>query len=278
MNPPAPPAHLDAAGILRSSKSSFAPAFRFLPADRREDLVILYAFCRLADDLADAGDHENSARRAALDAWRVGFMHPDLAGLPDNLRELVRRRSLDPELFLELLDGTATDLESPVRMATRADLDLYCHRVAGVVGLLCLPLFGADRQRCAAYAETLGRALQYTNILRDTASDLRRGRIYYPLDEMAEAGLHPENFTAEHARRQGYLERFAAGAAELFARAEALLPAPDRHALRAARIMASTYGRLLRKMRRDGLRVMERRYRLSAPEKLAAFVGGLLAG
>ena len=277
MNPLGPPAHLDAESIVRASRSSFAPAMRLLPSERRRDLAVLYAFCRMADDIADAAGHDEATRHAALAAWRAGFRSEDLSGIPNNLRELARRRALPPALFLELLDGTATDLCAPVRMASRADLDLYCHRVAGAVGLLCLPIFGADCERCAPYAETLGRALQYTNILRDTASDLRRGRLYYPLDELADAGLSADSFASDHARRQRYLERFAGDAAELFARAAVVLPAQDRRALRAARIMAATYERLLRKMRRDDLRVMETRYRLSAPEKLAAIAAGMFA-
>lgn len=275
MNPLLPPAHLDAAAILRASQSSFTPAFRLLPADRRRDLVTFYAFCRTADDIADAGDHSHADRYAALEAWRAGFRDAQMRGLPDNLRELIHRRPLDTRLFLELLDGTATDLAAAVRMATRADLDLYCHRVAGTVGQLCLPIFGADPQRARDYAETLGRALQYTNILRDTGPDLRRGRIYYPLDELAAAGLDTSNFPTN---AEDYLQAFSCRADELFARADAISPPEDARALRPARIMAAIYRALLRKMQRDGLRVTKKRYRLSAPEKFlaiaSAFVGG----
>ena len=159
MNRLLPPAHLEAAAIVRTSKSSFVPAFRLLSADARKDLETLYAFCRAADDIADAEGYEATDRYAALEAWRAAFRDPGLQGLPDNLRDLIVRRDLDRGLFLELLDGKATDLAAPVRMATRADLDLYCHRVAGTVGRLCLPIFGANPERATAYAEILGRAL-----------------------------------------------------------------------------------------------------------------------
>lgn len=270
MNPLRPPDRLDATAIVRASRSSFVSAFRLLSKERRRDLETFYAFCRLADDLADDGNHPPGLRYEALEAWRTGFRDQDLRGLPENLRELIFRRSLDRKLFLALLDGTATDLVSPVRMATRADLDLYCHRVAGTVGQLCLPIFGADPGRAAAYAETLGRALQYTNILRDTASDLRRDRIYYPLDELARAGVttFPEG-------SERYLASFTEQADALFDRATELSPPEDSRALRPARIMASIYRTLLRKMRRDGLRVTEKRYRLSAPEKIFAVARAL---
>ncbi|MFZ9931732.1 MAG: phytoene/squalene synthase family protein [Chthoniobacterales bacterium] len=271
MNPLLPPAQLDAAAVVRASRSSFVPAFRLLPADGRADLEILYAFCRAADDVADAEGYAASERYAALEAWRSAFRSPDLQRLPGNLRELIGRRGLDRGLFLELLDGTATDLAAPVRMATRADLDLYCHRVAGTVGRLCLPIFGADPVRAGNYADTLGRALQYTNILRDTKADLERGRIYYPLDELATAKVlsFPDD-------ARGYLVVFAQTTEALFEQAERISPLQDAKALRPARIMASIYRALLRKMQRDGLRVTAQRYRLSATEKLWALARGLL--
>ena len=271
MNPLLPSAQLDAAAIVRASRSSFVPAFRLLPPDRRKDLETLYAFCRAADDIADAEGYGQSDRYAALEAWRAAFRDAHLQELPRNLRELIARRGLDRRLFLELLDGTATDLAAPVRMATRADLDLYCHRVAGTVGQLCLPIFGADPAGAGAYAETLGRALQYTNILRDTKSDLARGRIYYPLDELAAAGV--ASFPDD---AQDYLGSFAERADALFDEATALSPSEDARTLRPARVMASIYRSLLRKMRRDGLRVSEQRYRLSKPEKLWAILRALI--
>jgi phytoene/squalene synthetase len=270
MNRLLPPAHLEAAEIVRASKSSFVPAFRLLAADRRKDLETFYAFCRAADDIADAEGHKATDRYAALEAWRAAFRDPDLRGLPDNLRELIVRRGLDHGLFLELLDGTATDLTAPVRMATRADLDLYCHRVAGTVGRLCLPIFGADPERGGAYAETLGRALQYTNILRDTKSDLVRGRIYYPLDELSAAGV--ASFPKD---AQAYLLSFAEKTDALFDQAAAASPTEDAKALRPARVMASIYRSLLRKMRRDGLHVSEKRYGLTTAEKLWAIIRAL---
>ncbi len=275
MNPLLPPAQLDAARIVRASGSSFVSAFRILPKKRREDLETFYAFCRVIDDLADCGGNGLPSRREALEVWRRGFLDPELHGLPENLRSLVRRRSLDPSLFLEILEGTETDLQPVVRMTNRADLDLYCHRVAGVVGQLCLPIFGANAQRSAPYAETLGRALQYTNILRDTASDLQRGRVYYPLEELASAGLNAENFSSNPAARQSYLDKFAQHAEGLYREADRLLPYEDRQALRPAVIMGAVYRSLLGTMQKDGLLVMEKSYRLSALAKLLAVLRGL---
>lgn len=270
MNNLLPPAQLDVAAIVRTSRSSFLPAFRLLPEMRREDLSTLYAFCRAADDIADAEGHTATDRHAALVAWRAAFTRSDGSGLPANLLEIIERRGLDRMLFLEILDGVATDLASPVRMNKRSDLDLYCHRVAGAVGRLCLPVFGADPQRSAAYAEKLGQALQYTNILRDTGSDLKRGRIYYPLDELAAA--RAEDFPRG---ARSYLMSFAQTTDALFDQASALSPREDSRALRPARIMASIYRSLLAKMKKDGLYVMEKRYRLTPAEKVWAICRAL---
>lgn len=274
MNAIFPPARLDTAAILGASRSSFIPAFRVLPADRRGDLCTLYAFCRRADDLADTGQYDAGDRRAALEAWRAGFRDAETRGLPENLRDLMVRRKLGRALFLELLEGVETDLAGPVRMANRAELDLYCHRVAGTVGQLCLPIFGADPKRAFDYAETLGRALQYTNILRDTGSDLRRGRLYYPQDELSAAGVDAGHFPSG---AREYLQAFARGTEEIFLEAERLIPKEDRKALLPARAMASIYRSLLGKMRKDGVRVAQQRYRLSAAEKLWATCRALLA-
>lgn len=277
MNPLLPCAELCGESVLRGSKSSFRPAFFFLSRARRHDLATLYAFCRKADDIADAGDYPPEMRREALEAWRKAFRPEGGASLPRELQELIARRKLPQKFFLELLDGVETDLEKPVRMATRAALDLYCHRVAGAVGLLCLPVFGADPDRAAPYAEALGRALQHTNILRDTASDLRRGRIYYPLDELRSAGLDEEGFLAPSEARQTYLENFAARADQEFRCAAALSPASDRRALRPARVMAAVYAALLAKMRREGIPVSEKRMRLTGAEKVRAVAGALFS-
>lgn len=277
MNALGPPARL-VSGAARARSSSFAPAFLFLGRARRRDLAVLYAFCRAVDDVADADGHSATERREALAAWRAGFAGADFEGLPEDLGELIRRRRLDPRLCLELLDGVETDLAASVRMPERAALDLYCHRVAGVVGRLCLPVFGADPARAADYAETLGRALQRINILRDTADDVRRGRIYFPIDELAAAGLDAGSFAGDHERRQRYLESFAAESDALLARAEEVSPAEDREALRPARVMASVYGALLAKMRDGGLRVIEERYRLTTAEKALAALRGAAGG
>jgi phytoene synthase len=266
MNPLSPAAFLHAGTILGRSRSSFAPAIRLLPREQRQDLATLYAVCRTLDDIADLEHLSPPSRQDAWLAWRDAFTEPAHPQLPPVVRELIQRRGLDCGLFVELLDGVATDLNPPVTMTNRADLDLYCHQVAGTVGRLCLPVFGAANEQSVAYAETLGRALQYTNILRDTAADFARQRLYYPLDELSAAGLDPQN--PDRAGWTVYLRRFAAQTGQLYRDAARRVPAQDRRALRPAQLMATLYHALWLKIIRHNGDVFTRRYRLGAWEKI----------
>lgn len=266
MNPLAPASFQNADTILRRSGSNFTPAIRLLPREQRHDLATLYALCRTLDDIADLENLSPPSRQDAWLAWRAAFTEPSHPQLPPVVRELIERRSLDCGLFVELLDGVATDLNPPVTITNRADLDLYCHQVAGTVGRLCLPIFGATSEQSVAYAETLGRALQYTNILRDTAADLARQRFYYPLDELSAAGLDPQN--PDRTGWTDYLRRFAAQTGGLYSDAARLLPEQDRRALRPAQLMATLYHALWQKIIRHDCDVFTRRYRLGTWEKI----------
>jgi phytoene synthase len=266
MNPLLPAHFPDAATLLRRSGSSFAAAIRLLPREPRRDLSTLYAICRTLDDIADADNLDHPQRLAAWHAWCDVFAEDHNGPMPPAVRDLVNRRKLDRGLFIELLEGVAIDLHPPVTMPDRAALDRYCHQVAGTVGRLCLPIFGTRSEQSIAYAETLGRALQYTNILRDTAVDLTRQRVYYPIDELKFAALDPTHL--DHSSWQKYLRQFAVDTEQLYLDAASLLPAEDRPALRPARLMAAHYQALLQKIIRNDCRVFDRHFRLSSAEKI----------
>ena len=270
--PPAPGAE----AITRRAKSNLAFAFACVPRERRRDLTTFYAFCRSIDDIADDPGRPVSRRREELAAWREALAapggHPP-GSLEAAIHDLWERHGLPPDHFLEIIEGCESDLD-PQRFGTWDDLRGYTRRVAGAVGLVSLPLFGAG-PASRDYALALADALQLTNILRDVGEDLRNGeRIYLPLADLARfrygerdliGRVHDERFLA--------LMEFEAGrAGELFARAAAALPAADRRALRPAEIMGAIYQGVLRKMRRDRFRVFDRRYRLSKIRKLAILV------
>jgi phytoene synthase len=191
--------------ITRHYARTFYFASQTLPSAVRPHAYAVYGFCRWADNLVDdAPDVAEATRRVAHARTVLDRAYGDGPAPPALLafRRTVRARSLPRDLFDALLDGMAMDL-TIARYATFADLDLYCYRVAGVVGLMMTRVFGYRDERCFPSAVALGRAMQLTNILRDVREDLDRGRIYLPQDELARFGV-----TEDQLRRGERDDRF----------------------------------------------------------------------
>ncbi|MDP3483644.1 MAG: presqualene diphosphate synthase HpnD, partial [Sulfuricella sp.] len=173
------------------SGSSFYYSFLFLPPLKRRAITALYAFCREVDDVADEC-HDVAIARAKLAWWRNEVSNI-FAGRPEHpvgqaLAPLAREFGLPASEFDEIITGMEMDLTQN-RYADFDQLQLYCHRVAGVVGLLSARIFGYRDARTEAYAHDLGLAFQLTNIIRDVGEDARRNRIYLPLDELTRFGV-----------------------------------------------------------------------------------------
>ena len=169
--------------IVRHHSKSFYVATMLLPPPKRRAIRVLYAFCRQSDDIVDEA---LTNPRAAFERWVMNTqlntpMHtnPTLLAWQD----LHARYALADDVISDLLEGIRMDL-SIDRYATFADLELYCYRVAGTVGLLSMQIIGY-KPGADTYAIKLGLALQLTNILRDVGEDARRGRVYLPIDELA---------------------------------------------------------------------------------------------
>jgi phytoene synthase len=280
-NPASDEAALTAEEITKASKSNLALAFVALPRDRRHDMSIFYSFCRLVDDLADESTASIQERQRALDIWKAS-LSGEVAGespLAEQIRDLIARRNLKLESFIEIILGCEMDLCGTV-YETWDDLRLYCHRVASCVGLVSLGIFGARSTDAIKYATELGLAFQVTNIMRDVAHDFREmGRIYLPRDEMNRFGYSPEALAGERWDESFVnLMTFQAERAESFYRAAlAAYPRSDRRALVAAEIMRRVYYRILEKMRDDRYRVFDRKYRLGRFEKMGCVFRGVLA-
>jgi 15-cis-phytoene synthase len=257
------------ARLTRRSGTSFYYAFRILPLEKRQALYALYAFCRVVDDCADEPGGEGEA---GLDHWleeaRRAFAGQPATDLGRELAEAVRRFPMPLACFERIVEGCRQDLAS-VRFPTFAELRAYCERVASAVGLASIEIFGYTDPGARSYATELGVALQLTNILRDLASDGRRGRLYVPLDELARFGLEADAFVRrageggpaplEWAPLLGFqLER----AREHYARARAALPAADRRSLASAEIMGAVYRAVLETL-------AARRFRLTPRVKLS---------
>ena len=237
--------------ITRGSASNLALSFVLLPKAKREAMSALYAFCREVDDIADHETLPAANRREQLAAWRADVRCACEGGIPRlevnrELQPVIEQYKLRYELFAELLEGVEMDLDIK-RYENYEQLELYCHRVASVVGLLSIEIFGYREAACRDYAVYLGKALQLTNILRDVQADSGRGRIYLPLSELARFQVSPEEIL-----RSEYSERFCRLAAAVAQRARQFyrlasetLPAVDRRAMVAAELMGAVYWRLL---------------------------------
>jgi phytoene synthase len=242
--------------ITRKSASNLALAFILLPRPKRDGMSALYAFCREVDDVADEESVPVETRRERLAAWRADVRLACDNARPQfpvnqELQPFIHRHHLPFELFDELLKGVEMDLDIK-RYADFAELESYCYRVASVVGLLSIEIFGYQNPACGDYAVSLGKALQLTNILRDVRTDAERGRIYLPLAELARHNVPPEEIL-----QLQYSPRFrnlAADVAErarhFYRQARLTLPAEDRRFMASAELMGSVYWRLLNKLER----------------------------
>ena len=260
---------------VKASGSSFATSFRFLDAPRRQAMNALYAFCREVDDVVDECS-DPAVARATLEWWRseTSLLEGDGTTHPTHpvIQSLAAARAhfnLPVEQLTEIIDGMQMDLDQS-RYADFSQLQLYCHRAAGVVGLLAAEVFGYADRHTLKYAHTLGLAFQFTNIIRDVGEDARRGRIYLPQDELARFGVKESDILASRHTPafQSLMEFQAQRAREHYTRAFAQLPASDRKAQRAGLIMAAIYQDLLDQIAKDGFVVLDRRTSLTPTRKL----------
>jgi phytoene synthase len=261
---------VNAAAITRQSKSNLALAFVSLGRERKRDITVFYAFCRVVDDIADSAKLSVTEKRVRLANWRqmLRTTAPGEPMLARDVRQLTDKYSLPPEMLEEIIAGVEMDLRI-LRYPTFKELRVYCYRVASAVGLVSIEIFGYRNPRCREYAINLGLALQMTNIIRDVWKDFQAGRIYLPQEDLvrfhySEADLTKREYNDHFLQ---LMEFEAARAREFFSLAAAELPPEDRRAMAPAQIMASIYRALLRRIELDKFRVFEKEYRLSKPEK-----------
>ena len=255
-----------------ASGSSFYYSFLFLPPERRRAITALYAYCREVDDVVDECTDAGVAR-TKLAWWREEVANL-YAGKPQHpvtqaLACGIVAYDIQQQHMLELIDGMAMDLDYN-RYPDFDTLKLYCHRVAGVVGLMSASIFGFSDRRTLDYAPELGLAFQLTNIIRDVGEDARRNRIYLPLDELEKYGVSEADIQASRETENfGKLMQFQVERAQShYDAAFAKLPAQDRKPQVPGIIMAAIYRTLLDEIRRDGCKVLKQRTSLTPVRKL----------
>jgi phytoene synthase len=254
------------------SGSSFYYSFMFLPADKRRAITALYAFCREVDDVVDECSDPNVAR-TTLTWWRAQVAEI-YAGKPQHpvaiaLVPVVKQFNLAQEHLLEIIDGMEMDLEQLQYPDFKA-LQLYCYRVASVVGLLAAEIFGYTDRKTLKYAHDLGIAFQLTNIIRDVGEDARRGRIYLPQDELAQFGVHPRDIlnATETDAFQKLMQFQVERANHYYDQAFQQLPQTDRQSQRTGIIMAAIYRATLDEVVASGCHVLKERVSLTPLRKL----------
>lgn len=272
MNTDAQEAYAYCREVTRQHAKNFYYAFLFLPRAQRDAIYTVYAFCRYCDDIAD-DDHVLPTQHALLQHWRQELDNC-YAGKPTHritqaLERTVTHYVIPKHYFEELICGVEMDLTIQ-RYATFSELEQYCYRVASVVGLACLPIFGATHIGVQSYARNLGLALQLTNIIRDVKEDAERGRIYLPIEELLafqypETDLLQQRYTAAFVALMHFQQQRAV---EYYQKAATCLLSGDRAKLVAPEIMAAIYRTTLRKIVRHRYNVFRGRTSLPTLQKV----------
>jgi squalene synthase HpnC/squalene synthase HpnD len=267
--------------VARDAASNFYYAFHMLPEPKRRGLCALYAFSRLVDDVSDdsgaAREESTAAKQRGLARWR-GLVDAAYAGdfgghaiLPA-FADTCARYSIPARYFHDLIAGAEMDLTEP-SYATFDRLREYCYRVAGTVGLTCIHVFGF-RDPCAPdVAERLGIAFQLTNILRDLAEDLRKGRVYLPQEDLDQFGVHDSEMAGPLSPTLAELIAFETDRAwRYYEEGAEIVGMVEKDSRAALWMLARTYSSLLALIETRGYDVFSARVRLSAPEKFGILV------
>ena len=275
--------------IAKREAKNFYYSFRVLPRYKSDAMCAIYAFMRRADDLSDDESISIEDRRIAMAQWvadwrasRNGVSTSDPVFIAVNATQ--RRFAISDQLLEELVQGTTMDLEprtSAIQtFATFDDLYRYCYLVASVVGLVCIRIFGYSDPRAEKLAEETGVAFQLTNILRDVKEDAERGRIYLPLDLMAQFHVSEERIhELVSGATMGPHERALLGelgnrAEKYYTSADRLLPMIDADSRAALWVLVTIYHGLLRKIERSGYEVFGERISVATPRKLSILAQG----
>lgn len=264
--------------ITRRFARTFYFASHVLPPAKREAAYVVYAFCRTADNITDV--HGEDTARIPDAERQIALLREELDGvyatadIPTRwiaLRDVVRKYHIPRDYFDELLNGVAMDL-TPRRFETWADLEVYCYRVASVVGLIMTHIFGATTPAALAHAAQLGTAMQLTNILRDVGEDLRMGRVYLPAGDLRSHGVTEEALAAGVVTPAiASLLRFQISRArELYREADLGIPMiPDDGSRFSTQLMRTLYSRILDAIEQNGYDVFSRRAHVRFSSKVA---------
>jgi 15-cis-phytoene synthase len=265
--------------LTAACSRSFYVATALLPKHKRQAIRVIYAVCRISDDLVDTAPHGAEQALAGLRGWRTRLLGAEAGAAADDpviaAWAAVRRRYCIPHHYLEqLLDGLAQDVR-PRHFATFEQLAAYAYEVASTVGLMSMHVIGFSNDAAVQYAVKLGLALQLTNILRDVGADWQAGRVYLPANELAQFGLAESDLAAGRVdeRWRAFMRFQIARNRQLYAEAwpgMRLLHADGRVAVAAA---ADLYRAILNAIEANDYDVFRRRAQVSDARKLLRLPG-----
>lgn len=260
---------------LERKKSNLAFAFFCMEKDRAKDMEIFYAFCRLMDDIADEEGVDFQTKKIALEKWKdeINLAYDSdkkLSPLGEEMRSLVKRREIPRQYVLDIIDGVMRDtIDKPFE--TFEDIKHYCYGVASAVGLVSIYIFGCKSPLAKEFAESLGYALQFTNILRDVVDDIRsHGRIYIPTRELEAFGVSRDDLLNNpHSDNCKKLYSFLYFRAKhFFNKSRRLLPPEDKRAFAPALIMWAIYEEILESLKKLDFEIPEKPLKISKPRKI----------
>jgi len=259
----------------KASGSSFYIAMRLMPAEERDAMFAIYAFCRKVDDIADDGVGTRAERHRKLEQWRDDLRALYAGTVAPQVRFLapaVQHYGLRLEDFLSVLDGMDMDVAEDIVAPDLATLDLYCDRVASAVGRLSIKIFGMEEGPGFQLAHHLGRALQLTNILRDVDEDAAIGRLYLPREYLEEMDCCRQMDPAAIVARpqiDAVCRRVANLAHRHYDEAQKILAARPKGRIKTPRLMGAVYSEILRASEAQGFAPPRRRVSLSKSRLLS---------
>lgn len=259
--------------ITHKHGGNFSVGFRFLPAVKRRAVYAAYAYCRIADDIADEGFDSVERKLLSLDEWQRELdtaydghpSHPITIALADALQHF----SIPKSAFVALIDGCRQDMVK-TRYDTFEELLHYCDLVATSISDISLSIFGYRSEQALVYGRSLATALQLTNVTRDIGDDVTRDRIYIPAEDLRQFGVEEAEISArvENDRVRRLIEFQIARAERYFLEAEPLLRELDFDARFPTLLMGGVYATVLGKLRKDPLLAVRSRLSLSRLQKL----------
>ncbi|MEN8191666.1 MAG: presqualene diphosphate synthase HpnD [Bacteroidota bacterium] len=268
----------EAKNIARKSNSSFYYAFNLLPAEQRDAMNTVYAFCRKTDDIVDENDFSSEVKYENLRKWRIelekGLQGESNYPLLNNLSKIITQFNIPLAPFFDLIQGMEMDIQNR-RYTKFEDLMEYCYRVAATVGLMSIEIFGYKNESAKQYAINLGYALQLTNILRDVKTDATYGRIYLPQEDLKRFDYsEDELFNNVYNEKFRNMMQFEANRAKhYFNLANESLNIEDKPSMFAARAMQHIYFNLLKKLEAKNFDIFNENIQVSKPQKTAIALG-----